>query len=126
MPSVFMLDGNDTSILELSPTPYDSERFLQNLLAQNPNILARTNEESERQSLLLIHRELGLPGRGEGKVRWYVDHLLLDQEGVPTFIEVKRSSNSELRREVVGQVLEYVANAVAIGRPDFIRESFRS
>ena len=32
--------------------------------------------------------------------------------GVPTFVEVKRSTDTRIRREVVGQLLEYVANAV--------------
>ena len=43
--------------------------------------------------------------------RWLVDRLFLDQDGVPTLVEVKRSSDTRIRREVVGQLLEYAANA---------------
>ena len=34
----------------------------------------------------------------------------MDQFGVPTLVEVKRSSDTRIRREVVGQLLEYAAN----------------
>ena len=58
-----------------------------------------------------IWQEAGIPGaEGEGG-RWSVDNLFLDQYGRPTFVEVKRSSDSRIRREVVGQMLDYAANA---------------
>ena len=44
--------------------------------------------------------------------RWYVDHLLLDQDAIPTMVEVKRSGDTRIRREVIGQILEYASNAV--------------
>src|SRR5213083_1458551 len=31
--------------------------------------------------------------------------------GMPTFVEVKRSTDPRIRREVIGQMLDYVANA---------------
>jgi hypothetical protein len=37
--------------------------------------------------------------------------LLIDQDAIPTIVEVKRSSDTRIRREVVGQILEYAANA---------------
>lgn len=48
--------------------------------------------------------------------RWSADHLLLDQFGVPIIVEVKRA-----RREVVGQMLEYAANATRYWPPDRMR-----
>ncbi len=41
-----------------------------------------------------------------------MDHLFIDQDAVPTLVEVKRSTNTQIRREVVGQLLDYAANAV--------------
>jgi hypothetical protein len=38
---------------------------------------------------------------------WSVDHLLADQNGVPTVVETKLVQNPEARREVIGQVLDY-------------------
>ena len=66
----------------------------------------------EPRRWLLVRREMPVPGEESGSSRWSLDHLFLDQEGVPTLIEVKRSSDTRLRREVVGQMLDYAANAV--------------
>jgi hypothetical protein len=44
--------------------------------------------------------------------------VFLDQEAVPTLVEVKRSSDTRIRREVVGQMLDYAANALAYWPPD--------
>lgn len=75
---------------------------------------------------LLVRREAGVPGEAGGSDRWSVDHLFLDQEGVPTLVETKRSSDTRLRREVVGQGLDYAANAVAYWPPDRVRAEFES
>ena len=40
----------------------------------------------------------------------YADVLLLDQEMMPTVVEVKLARNGESRREVVGQVFDYVSS----------------
>ena len=61
---------------------------------------------------LLISDEAGVPDRDQGSTRWSIDHLFLDQEGIPTLVEVKRSSDTRIRREVVGQMFDYAANAV--------------
>jgi hypothetical protein len=67
-----------------------------------------------------------VPGELEGAGRWSLDHLFLDQEGIPTLIEVKRSSDSRIRREVVGQMLDYAANAVVYWPIDQIRATFEA
>ena len=75
---------------------------------------------------LLISREMGIPFE-EGGGNWMsVDHLFLDQDGIPTFVEVKRSSDTRIRREVVGQMLDYAANAVKNWPPETILEHFES
>jgi hypothetical protein len=52
--------------------------------------------------------------------------VYLDQDGMPTLVEVKRSSDTRLRREVVGQLLDYAANAVAHWPASEIRNRFES
>jgi hypothetical protein len=42
-----------------------------------------------------------------------LDHLFIDQDGIPTLVEVKRSTDTRIRREVIGQILDYAANAVS-------------
>lgn len=107
---IFLIEDNG-ELRELSNRPYDSEDLLQALLAKSPNLLRtgiRTN-----QRWLLVSREMSIPSSDGGTDRWSVDHLFLDQFGIPTLVEVKRSSDSRIRREVVGQMLDYAANAVA-------------
>jgi hypothetical protein len=56
--------------------------------------------------------------------RWSIDHLFLDQDAVPTFVETKRSSDGRLRREVIAQILEYAANGVVHWSPGKIQAEF--
>ncbi|MBA1147488.1 hypothetical protein H0Z60_10535 [Ectothiorhodospiraceae bacterium WFHF3C12] len=55
-----------------------------------------------------------------------MDHLFVDQDGIPTFVEVKRRGDTRLRREVVGQMLDYAANAVSYWTRDTIHRAFES
>jgi hypothetical protein len=45
---------------------------------------------------------------------------------VPTLVEVKRQSDTRLRREVVGQMLDYAANAVVYWPVDQLRIEFEA
>ena len=56
--------------------------------------------------------------------RWSVDHLMVDQNAVPTLVEVKRGENPAIRRTIVGQMLEYAAHAAATWSKDELRRSF--
>src|SRR5262249_52821137 len=113
MSSGIFLIRDDGRLVQMSEQRYESEELLQRLLAQYPNLLAgdQINASSPRR-WLLISRELGLPAEEDGADRWSLDHLFLDQDAIPTLVEVKRSSNREIRRQVVGQMLDYAANAV--------------
>lgn len=103
----------DGSLVELAEEAYDSESLLQELLAKYPNLLSGNQASSDQpRRWLLIKREMGIPGRENAGDRWSLDHLFLDQDGIPTLVEVKRSADTRIRREVVGQMLEYAANAV--------------
>ncbi len=110
---MFLLRGED-NLVELSQQPYDSEALLQELLARFPALLAGDQvDPTDPRRWLFIAREAGVPDGDQGGDRWYVDHLFLDQDGIPTLVEVKRSSDSRIRREVVGQMLDYAAHAIA-------------
>src|SRR5882762_7448372 len=65
-----------------------------------------------------------VPAEDGGGARWSVDHLFVDQNGVPTLVEVKRQTDTRLRREVVGQMLDYAANAVVYWPVEQLRAEF--
>ncbi|HJZ04312.1 MAG TPA: hypothetical protein VJ327_00425, partial [Patescibacteria group bacterium] len=101
---------------------YDSEDLLQELLAKYPNLMAGEQIDSESpRRWLLVSREISLPSQEDVAGRWSVDHLFLDQDAIPTLVEVKRSSDTRIRREVVGQMLDYAANAVVYWSIESIR-----
>ena len=103
----------DKQLIELREQEYDSENLLQELLAEYPNLLAGDQIDSAApRRWLLVGREMGVPSEKSGSDRWSLDHLFLDQDAVPTIVEVKRSTDTRIRREVVGQMLDYAANAV--------------
>jgi hypothetical protein len=99
----------------LSETPYNSEDIFQEVLATFPEVLAggTTTDDGEVRKLLLVSREMGVPSDEGGSARWSLDHLFIDERAVPVFVEVKRSSDTRIRREVVGQMLDYAANGIS-------------
>jgi hypothetical protein len=119
--TIFLIDGSGQ--LERVPnTPYASEDVLQQLLEQHPELISgdQINPDTPPR-WMLISREAGIPDQEGGNGRWSVDNLLLDQTGRPTFVEVKRASDTRIRREVVGQMLDYAANAKVYWPTDQIK-----
>ena len=109
---IFFID-KDENLVEMKEKSYDSEDLLQKLLAQYPNLISGEQiDKANPRRWLLVSREVQLPDSGNSPGRWAVDHLFLDQDAIPTIIEVKRSSDTRIRRELVGQMLDYAANAV--------------
>lgn len=118
---------DDGRLVEMNEWAYDSEDLLQGLLATYPNLLAGDQiDRTSPRRWLLVSREMGVPSEEDGGGRWSVDHLFLDQDAIPTLVEVKRSSDTRIRREVVGQMLDYAANAVVYWPIEMIRARFET
>jgi hypothetical protein len=110
-------------LVELSRSEFAKEIELQRLIASRPDLLSGSQlDPDDPVRWLLVTQEAGIPDCEGGGNRWSVDHLLIDQHGRPTFVEVKRSSDTRIRREVVGQLLEYAANATEFWPMSRIRE----
>src|SRR3954469_4708077 len=123
---IYLLNG-ESKLIAMEESPYDSEILLQKLLADHPDLLAvdQINDEVPRR-WLLVTREMAVPGELDGAGRWSLDHLFLDQDAIPTLVEVKRSSDTRIRREVIGQMLDYAANAVAYWPVEEVRARFET
>lgn len=127
MASNIYLIQNDGKLQAMSEQPYSNEELLQKLLEDYPELVGGDQIDSRMpRRLLLVSREFGVPGEEEGVDRWSVDHLFLDQEGIPTLVEVKRSTDTRIRREVVGQMLDYAANAIVYWPIENIRAKFQA
>ena len=109
---IFLLDGE-----KLNPLPVRSmkaglfgknlEDALQTMLQRYPQVIPGKQIDmvsDDPPRFALLRREVPIGG-------WSLDHLYTDQYGVLTLVETKLFQNPESRREVIGQILEYAANA---------------
>lgn len=119
---IFLLDS-EGGLTEMAETAFAAEVDLQKLLARHPGLLPgdQIDPESPRR-WLLVAREVSVPD--DAGTRWALDHLFLDQEGVPTLVEVKRGMDPRIRREVVGQLLDYAAHSILYWTEETIRNRF--
>lgn len=104
----------DDRLIGVEEAPYPKEEVLQRQVSLFADQLipgAQIDPDKPRR-WLLVTDEAGVPNAEGGGAWWSVDHLFLDQDGIPTLVEVKRSSDTRIRREVVGQMLDYAANAL--------------
>ncbi|MEH2415591.1 hypothetical protein [Nostoc sp.] len=123
---IYLIQDN-CQLVEMKKEPYESEDGLQKLLADYPSLLAGEQIDSVApRRWLLISREIAIPDSEDNAGRWALDHLFLDQDGIPTIVEVKRSTDTRIRREVVGQMLDYAANAVVYWSIEKIRAQFEA
>lgn len=123
---IYIIDNNQ-QLREMEARDYDDEDLLQTMLADHPDLLAghQINEQEPRR-WMLVAREMGVPDAEGGANRWSLDHLFLDQDGIPTLVEVKRAADTRIRREVVGQMFDYAANALLHWPLETVERSFEA
>ncbi len=85
------------------------ERFLQDLLASNPELLPAAAIRNDVGSLLCIGREVGVSSGS-------IDNLYLSTAGYPILVETKLWRSPQARREVLSQTLDYIKD---LSRLDF-------
>jgi len=120
---IFIRQGAD--LVPVAAAPYEAEAVLQELLEHHPQLLAGYQmSRGDPRRFLLVCREAPVADHEGGGGRWSIDHLFLDQDATPTLVEVKRSSDTRIRREVVGQMLDYAANGVRYWADGALRQLF--
>lgn len=115
---IYTVDPAGT-LTAMRPSEPRSEDFMQKLVAAHPELIA-----DQDGALLLIRREQPIADREDGSGRWSLDHLFVTRSGVPVLVELKRAVDTRLRREVIGQMLDYAANGTAYWQGGRIAESF--
>lgn len=122
---VFVLKA-DEALVPMLPAQFAAELDFQKLLSKYPSLLVGDQIDPDHpRRFVLVQQELSI-GHEDEVARWSLDHLFLDQDGVPTLVEVKRQSDSRLRREVVGQMLDYAANFQSFWNPERIAAAFEA
>jgi len=92
----------DAGVVSLKEEPFLGEARLQRLLEENPELIALDEVDSSATLLIPIGSEVSLGGQA-------LDLLFIDAAGRLTAVEAKLRKNSQVRREVVGQTLEYIS-----------------
>lgn len=107
---IFIIEGE--TLQPVHETEYQNEAMLQKFIENYSELIGADQISPENPpNLVLIRREMPIADKEDSSGRWSLDHLFVDDSGILTFVEVKRSKNPEIRREIVGQLLEYAANA---------------
>ncbi len=123
-PKIFLVGEGKDNLIALEETGYVTETALQEFLADYPDLLPGDQIDPENpRRWLLVAREMGIPGDPSEADRWSLDHLFLDQDGIPTFVECKRAADTRTRREVVAQMLDYAANGIEYWSMDRLRQA---
>ena len=110
-------------LIVMQSRPYELEDVLQGLLAGDARLLggASTGDAATRRWILIRRENLVHGASGQP---WSADHLFVDHEGVPTIVEVKRGANTQIRREIVGQLLDYLSNLADSTSAETMRSRF--
>jgi len=104
---IFMLDGEKLSSVKQSL--FDLESIFQEIVEKHPQLL--NSITNSPYPPVLIKRESGIADKNSTSSRWSIDHLFVDTDGVPILVEIKRAQDTRLRREVIGQIIEYASHA---------------
>ena len=120
---IYLIQENG-ELVKMTKTRYDSEDYFQAMLERYPDLLAGDQvDPQDPRRWLFVAREVSVHDYENVTGRWSLDHLFLDQDGIPTFVEVKRSTDHRIRREVVGQMLDYAANGTRYWTVEKLRQS---
>jgi len=87
----------------VSPAAYGVEVDLHSILADAPSLIPTDEMAGRPAPFLVAVSEFGLRGSGS------TDLVLLNADGEIALVECKLATNAEIKRKVVGQILEYGA-----------------
>ena len=119
------ISGNNGALEALEETPFSDEDEFQALIAEHPELLdGEQVRPGNARRWILVTREKGIAPSSGAANRWFLDHLIIDQDAVPTLAELKRGSNPEIRRTIIGQLLEYAAHASQTWTAEELRSAF--
>ncbi|MFC2038632.1 hypothetical protein ACFLUG_02565 [Chloroflexota bacterium] len=95
-------EGNDHTLGNLR---YTNESELQSYLKQYPELIPLEEIMDNPPRLVCIGEEVEVPSG-------YIDLLYIDEDGTLTIVETKLERNPEIRRKVIGQIMEYASQVV--------------
>jgi hypothetical protein len=120
---IFLIQND--ALVAMSPQEFKAEDDFQRLLSQYPDLLIGDQiDRDEPRRWILAKREQAISTGEQSAAIWSIDHVFIDQDGIPTLVEIKRKSDSRLRREVVGQMLDYASNCTTYWTAETLQTAF--
>jgi len=115
----------DGEFVEMEEKGHARELDFQKLIAKYPDLIPGDQIDSGNpRKWLLVGSEVNFPIIGIGNI--FLDHLFLDQDGIPTLVEIKRREDDRLKREVTAQIVEYGANIILSMDMQLLKEKVES
>jgi len=112
-PVIISAVGSEVPVIKPWPMGFEkSEAWLQKLVHDCPQLLPVDQLEPGLGPLVPAAMEVACP-------HGYIDNLFVTPDGNIVLLEVKLWKNPEMRREVVAQVLDYIASLSAMGYAAF-------
>ena len=113
--SPVLIRNNETIVLQRVPLMEKvfNEKWLQNLLFENPTILPFSDLEPTFDRSIPIVRELGTEAGP-------VDLIYMNSKGYITIVETKLWRNPDARRSVVAQIIDYAKEIAEWSYEQFI------
>jgi hypothetical protein len=100
MVKILTIEGKNVRTLDKNK--FVSESDLQDYLEKYPSIIPIEDIYENASQLTCIGREVPVASGA-------IDLLYIDQEGILTIVETKLAKNPEIRRTVIGQLIEYAS-----------------
>ncbi len=99
----------------MTTASFRNEYELQSLIAAAPSIIpANACRSNEPRRWLLLQKEASIINPARPEAPWAVDVLLIDQDAIPTLVEIKHNpTGPSARRKSVGQLIDYLVGARA-------------
>lgn len=121
---IYMIKENG-EFVEMEEQEHARELDFQKLIEKYSGLIPGDQIDSGNpRKWLHVGREVNFPIVGSGNI--YLDHLFLDQDGIPTLVEIKRRQDDRLKREVTAQIIEYGANLILSMDVQLLREKVES
>jgi len=109
---ILLRNGNQENWKKVESFSYCDESELQKLLAESPDLIPAQELRESTSQLIAVVREFGVPIGS-------IDLLGFSAEGEIAVIECKLANNPDIKRKVIGQVLEYGAALWGMRYEDF-------
>jgi len=112
MTKILLRNGNQENWKMVESFSYGDEKELQKLLADSPDLIPAQDMREGVGQLVTVVREVNID-------IGFIDFLGFGAEGEIAVIECKLANNPEIKRKVIGRVLEYGAALWGMGYEEF-------